>query len=66
MAEKKKAIKFNIYRDKTGQYRWQAIHRNGRILADSGEAYTRLRRCESSVKKFVGYIESKEYTIVIL
>lgn len=30
-----------IYKDKKGEYRWQIVSRNGRILADSGEGYKR-------------------------
>jgi uncharacterized protein YegP (UPF0339 family) len=29
-----------IYRDSGGEYRWRLIHKNGNILADSGEGYS--------------------------
>ena len=63
---KKKAITFQIYRDKSGQFRWRAIHRNGRILADSGEAYTRRRRCETAAAGFSSRIQDGDFTIVII
>jgi uncharacterized protein YegP (UPF0339 family) len=33
-------MKFEVYRDKAGEYRWRLLA-NGRITADSGEGYTR-------------------------
>jgi uncharacterized protein YegP (UPF0339 family) len=66
MAEKKKAITFLIYRDKTKQYRWRAVHRNGRILADSGESYIRLKRCKTSLDNFQNYILNEDFTNSIL
>jgi uncharacterized protein YegP (UPF0339 family) len=30
---------FEVYRDAAGEWRWRLIHRNGRVLADSGEGY---------------------------
>jgi uncharacterized protein YegP (UPF0339 family) len=30
---------FEVYRDKGGKYRWRLLHRNGNILADSGQGY---------------------------
>jgi len=34
------AAKFEIYKDKSGGFRWRLIHTNGKIIADSGEGYT--------------------------
>jgi uncharacterized protein YegP (UPF0339 family) len=31
---------FEVYEDAGGEYRWRLRHRNGNILADSGEGYT--------------------------
>lgn len=28
-----------FYKDRKGEYRWRLSHKNGRILADSGEGY---------------------------
>lgn len=30
------------YKDKAGRWRWRAIARNGRIVADSGQGYKTL------------------------
>jgi uncharacterized protein YegP (UPF0339 family) len=34
------AAKFEIFRGKIGDFHWRLIHRNGRIIAKSGEGYT--------------------------
>jgi len=33
------AAKFEIYKDKTGNFRWRLTHTNGQIIADSGQGY---------------------------
>jgi len=42
-------MKFHIYRDKAGEYRWRLVARNGRIRADSGEGYTRKYDCQRAI-----------------
>lgn len=32
-------MKFEIYEDKAGQWRWRLVAKNGRTVADSGEGY---------------------------
>ena len=32
-------MKFYIYKDRAGEWRWRLKARNGRIVADSGEGY---------------------------
>ncbi|WP_336001587.1 HVO_2922 family protein [Halorientalis halophila] len=34
---------FEVYRDKADEWRWRLRHRNGNIVADSGEGYARKR-----------------------
>ena len=34
------AAKFELYKDKKGEFRWRLRHTNGNIIADSGEGYT--------------------------
>lgn len=34
-------MKFHIYQDRRGEWRWRLKARNGRIVADSGEGYKR-------------------------
>ncbi len=33
------AARFEIYQDKTGEFRWRLIHTNGQMIASSGEGY---------------------------
>lgn len=33
-------MRFVIYRDSTGEYRWRLVAGNGQTIADSGEGYT--------------------------
>jgi len=33
------AAKFEIYKDKAGEFRWRLTHTNGQIIADSGQGY---------------------------
>lgn len=34
-------MRVEYYKDKRGEWRWRLRHRNGNILADSAEGYTR-------------------------
>ncbi len=34
-----------VYKDRNGHYRWQLVHQNGNIIADSGEGYVRRVDC---------------------
>jgi len=33
------AAKFEIYMDKSGEFRWKLTHTNGQIIANSGEGF---------------------------
>jgi uncharacterized protein YegP (UPF0339 family) len=33
------AAKFEIYKDKAGEFRWRLVHTNGQVIANSGEGY---------------------------
>lgn len=33
--------KIEIYKDKKSEFRWRLFSANGRVIADSGEGYTR-------------------------
>ena len=33
------AAKFELYKDKKGEFRWKMVHTNGQTIADSGEGY---------------------------
>lgn len=42
---------FKVYQDDAGQWRWRLQSVNGRILADSGEGYTRKASAARAVRK---------------
>ncbi|WP_435115246.1 DUF1508 domain-containing protein [Halolamina sp. C58] len=42
---------FEIYRDGAGEWRWRLVHRNGNVLADGGEGYTRRRDARRAVDR---------------
>ena len=43
-----------IYMSKDGKYRWSLLHRNGYILADSGQGYARKNGALNAVKSVFG------------
>lgn len=49
--------KFEMYKDKAGEYRWRLKASNGQVIASSGEGYTTKASCQNgidSVKKNAG------------
>ncbi len=43
--------KLEIYEDAKGEYRWRLKSSNGRIIATSGEGYTRKSDCIEAQRK---------------
>jgi uncharacterized protein YegP (UPF0339 family) len=41
--------KFQIYEDRKGEYRWRLRARNGEIIADSNEGYSRKANCKHGI-----------------
>ncbi len=41
--------KFQIYQDRKGEYRWRLRARNGEIIADSNEGYSRKASCKQGI-----------------
>ena len=50
--------KFEIYKDKRGEWRWRLKAPNGRIMADSAEGYKTKDWCESATGKVANYSAS--------
>lgn len=38
-------MKFEVYQDNKDEWRWRYVASNGRIIADSGEGYSRKEDC---------------------
>ena len=41
---------FELYEDREGKYRWRLVHRNGNILADSGEGYASRQKARQGIE----------------
>lgn len=55
-------MKFHIYKARDG-WRWRLVARNGRIIADSGEAYTRKRAADNAI---VRMMTPQQWSVVVL
>ncbi|MDG3004471.1 YegP family protein [Paludisphaera mucosa] len=42
-------MKFVLYRDKRGEYRWRLVASNGKIIATSSEGYKDKRDCQAMI-----------------
>lgn len=55
-----------VYRDRKLEFRWRMIHRNGNVIADSGESYIRkvdcVRACKNMLTKWAGKTEFVDKT----
>lgn len=50
---------FYIYKDAKGEWRWRLKHK-GRIMADSGEGYSRRNKCRRAVESIIFHSGSAE------
>ena len=46
-------MKFQIYQDAAGEWRWRAKAKNGEIMADSAEGYTRKSDLKIALYLFI-------------
>lgn len=46
-------MKFELYQDEKGEYRWTLRAKNGKKIADSAEGYKSLAHCEKMVAKIM-------------
>jgi len=42
--------RFEVYEDNAGDHRWRLVHRNGNIIADSGEGYASKQKAEQGLE----------------
>lgn len=42
--------KFELYKDKKGEFRWRLRHEHGDIIADSAEGYTSKANAENGIR----------------
>lgn len=51
-------MKFELYKDKAGEWRWRLVVDNGNIIADSGEGYKNKIDCEHGINLVKSTISS--------
>lgn len=44
-------MKFKVFKDQRGEYCWQLIAKNKKVIADSGESYKRKSACLKAIEK---------------
>ncbi|WP_436924245.1 DUF1508 domain-containing protein [Halosimplex amylolyticum] len=54
---------FEVYRDAADEWRWRLVHRNGNVLADSGEGYTRRNDANRAVDRIRENVEDLEFEV---
>lgn len=42
--------RFELFEDRAGEWRWRLVHRNGNVIATSGEGYTRKANAEKGMR----------------
>ena len=52
--------RFEVYKDKTGTYRWKLLSQNGESVANGGEAYTNKSGAMNAVKKLKDWSKTKD------
>jgi uncharacterized protein YegP (UPF0339 family) len=54
---------FEVYRDNANEWRWRLVHRNGNILADGGEGYSRRHDAARAVDRLRERIDDFEFNV---
>ncbi|MFB6090015.1 MAG: HVO_2922 family protein [Halobellus sp.] len=44
------SARFELFEDRSGQYRWRLVHSNGNIIADSGEGYATKQKAKQGIE----------------
>ena len=52
--------RFEVYKDKTGTYRWKLLSQNGESVANGGEAYTSKSGAMNAAKKLKDWSKTKD------
>jgi uncharacterized protein YegP (UPF0339 family) len=52
---------FEVYLDAAGEWRWRLVHRNGNILADGGEGYSRRNDANRAVDRIREGVDDFEF-----
>lgn len=52
--------RFELFRDQRDEWRWRLRHRNGNIIATSGEGYTRKHNARKGIRSVMGNASGAE------
>jgi len=47
-------MRFHVYKDRAGEWRWRLLAGNNRIIADSGEGYNNKQDCLHAIGLVMG------------
>lgn len=56
-------MKFHIYQDRKGEWRWRLKARNGRIVADSGEGYVKQGNAYRAVLRMLNGVGEADIVV---
>lgn len=56
-------IKFVIYQDLRGEWRWRLVANNGRVMADSSEGYVDRNNAEIALSSIVSHITTEQFSV---
>ncbi len=51
-------MKFVLYRDAKGEFRWRLVATNGKIVADSGEGYKNRADCAATIDSIKNHVSN--------
>jgi len=54
---------FEVYRDAAAEWRWRLVHRNGNVLADGGEGYSRRHDARRAVDRIQERVDELEFEV---
>lgn len=56
-------MKYELYKDVAGYWRWRYVASNGRIIGDSGEGYVNKVDCQNGIRLMKGSLNSPVYEV---
>ena len=58
-------MRFQVYEDAAGEWRWRLIAENGRIVADSGEGYAEWDNAVRAAESVRDSLRSKQVPVEV-
>lgn len=56
-------MKFEIYEDVRGEWRWRLVADNGRVMADSSEGYVDRGNAEIALSSIVSHVQANQFMV---